>query len=112
MRVLIGLVLSSCLAISTINGKAAENCKCWDGYEANNGPDGPECRGILLLHSMPCNEPQPPQCKCSGNVTGILKDETGIWCSTYAEGKEVKRWSCENAEDWKKFFEQNPEYKP
>ncbi|KAF2896902.1 hypothetical protein ILUMI_09275 [Ignelater luminosus] len=112
MKLLTTLLLGVCLAVSVTNAKPSpKECKCWDGYEPKIGADGPECSGISILRTVPCNESQPPQCKCSGNVTGILKDETGIWCSTYAEGKETKRWECENKDEWNKFYEEYPDYK-
>lgn len=81
-----------------------ENCKCWSGYEPASTPEGVLCQGIYLLHTMECNIPQPPRCICNSDATGILTDKTGIWCAQYFRGKEIRRWHCENKEDWDKYY--------
>ncbi|KAG5865667.1 hypothetical protein JTB14_005071 [Gonioctena quinquepunctata] len=88
------------------------DCKCWSGYEPHKDQDGVNCYGIMLLHTKRCNEPQPPKCVCSGEVTGILSDSTGIWCSQSSEGKIEKKWACENKEEWDKYYKENPSEKP
>ncbi|KAK4874982.1 hypothetical protein RN001_014342 [Aquatica leii] len=102
-------MVASCF-ISIFSKPLSKECKCWDGYQPND--NGSECVGVLILHVMQCNIPQAPRCKCSGDVSGILSDKTGIWCTTYKSGKELKRWECENKTEWQKFFEKHPEYKP
>ncbi|KAF5284415.1 hypothetical protein FQA39_LY17090 [Lamprigera yunnana] len=89
--------------------KPSSTCKCWDGYKVN--VDGTECQGILVRPVMPCNEPEPPQCKCNQNATDILNEDTGLWCRTFTKGAEIKRWKCENQDEWAKFFEKHPNYK-
>lgn len=88
------------------------DCKCWDGYKPMKSDNGVRCYGILLLHAMNCNEPERPDCKCSGEISGILSDATGTWCTYYQKGKETKKWACENKEEWDKFFKQYPKEKP
>lgn len=81
-----------------------ETCKCWEGYEPQLFQDGEvACIGWLLPTLMECNVPEPPRCVCSGEVTGILTDSSGTWCSIYSKGEEIKRWACENKEDWRRY---------
>lgn len=86
------------------------DCKCWEGYKAKKTDDGVRCIGVLLLHAMECNEPKRPDCKCTGNVGGILYDTTGTWC-TKNEKEELKKWACENKEEWETFFKEYPDEK-
>lgn len=84
-----------------------ENCKCWTGYKASKSSEGTvQCEGIMLLNIRPCNVPEPPECKCTGEVNGILNDGTGTYCSLRMKGQEVKKWKCENEEEWKKYEEE------
>ncbi|KAF5295148.1 hypothetical protein FQR65_LT10536 [Abscondita terminalis] len=97
------------VSAASISAKPLEGCNCWEGYKANG--DGTECQGILVRPVMPCNEPEPPQCKCSTDATDILNEDTGLWCRTYVKGVEVKRWKCENQDEWGKFFAKHPDFK-
>lgn len=97
--VLLGLTL----ALSVLTS-AENDCKCWQGYQPHQTKEGSTiCRGVMFLTELPCNIPEPPECKCSKNVTGIVTDATGTYCSTYSKGKEMERWSCENKEDWDRY---------
>lgn len=99
--------------IHSINAEepSLEDCKCWAGYEPQKNKDGQaECHGTFLLTIRPCNVPEPPQCKCSGEVNGILNDGTGTYCSYRVKGEEVKKWKCENEDEWKKYEEDLKQY--
>ncbi|KAJ8933621.1 hypothetical protein NQ318_002819 [Aromia moschata] len=87
-------------------------CKCWEGYQPQKWEKRVQCFGILLLNVQDCNVPERPKCVCSGNVTGILSDSSGVWCSEYTSGKDHRKWECENKEDWAKFYAENPKEKP
>lgn len=50
-----------------------------------------------------CNEPQKPQCKCTNNASGILTDATGTYCTQYSEGIQLRKWDCENSEEWSNY---------
>ncbi|XP_044744097.1 uncharacterized protein LOC123306261 [Coccinella septempunctata] len=97
------------LSLVYTSGKAI-TCKCWDGYKPHISKEGPECFGVQLMHIMPCNTPRAPRCVCTGEVNNILKDRTGTWCSTMKNGKELKRWPCENTRDWDEFFARYPDF--
>lgn len=87
-------------------------CKCNEGYEARKDPDGKvKCYGILLKAIMPCNLVSHPKCKCSEPVTSVLTDANGTWCTQFTKGKEIKRWECENKEEWEEFFKNHSEFK-
>ncbi|XP_017770111.1 PREDICTED: uncharacterized protein LOC108557909 [Nicrophorus vespilloides] len=79
-----------------------EDCNCWEGYEAKQDNDGKiMCQGKMVLALKPCNLPEAPKCVCTEDtVTGILSDAEGTWCNQRKAGKEVKRWPCENKDEW------------
>lgn len=56
---------------------------------------------------MACNIPEAPKCLCTGKMTSVLKDKTGLWCIEFDSGKEVKRWRCQNKIEWKIFMINN-----
>lgn len=87
------------------------DCKCWAGFEAKKSESGVKCFGTGLLHIMDCNEPERPDCKCSGEVSGKLSDASGMWCTQLA-ADGLKKWACENKEEWDKFFKKYPNEKP
>lgn len=95
----------------TLAKPSIKNCECWDGYKATYSANSLQCEGIDILHTMSCNKPRLPKCKCSGNVSGILWDKTGVWCTTYIAGTEIRRWHCENKKQWAWFFLKNLGYK-
>lgn len=109
MRFVLSFLLLAILYMA--HADELSDCKCWEGYVAKKTQEGVRCHGILLLHIMECNVPERPRCECSGNVTGILSDSTGIWCSEYVNGTEHRKWACENKEDWDKFYELYPKEK-
>lgn len=93
-----------------ISQSSTETCKCWDGYEPRNGTDGPECAGVFLRNVMPCNIPALPKCECTGNVSRIIIERQVTWCSTVQDGKEIKRWRCENKKEWEEYEKQTTGY--
>ncbi|CAH1110136.1 unnamed protein product [Psylliodes chrysocephalus] len=101
------LITFSFLSITMANTRM---CKCWDGYRVDFGKNGPQCVAMNQYHIMPCNMIKSPKCKCSGVVSNILKDRTGTWCTRYNRGKELKRWPCENIEEWDDFFRKHPDF--
>lgn len=88
------------------------DCKCWSGYKATKTDDGIRCLGVFLLHAMDCNEPEKPECTCTGDVNGILVDATGTWCVKYEKSEDPKKWACENKEEWEAFYKKYPNEKP
>lgn len=98
--------------ISLSHADELKDCKCWSGYEPKKSDHGVRCFGVLLLHAMECNEPERPDCKCTGDVNGILSDATGTWCSQYEKQGSPKKWACENKEEWNAFFKKYPNEKP
>ncbi|KAK5641184.1 hypothetical protein RI129_009731 [Pyrocoelia pectoralis] len=109
----VAIILNIAFFVSIVHGKSIkkieETCKCWEGYKAKG--DGSECVGILVRPVMACNEPEPPPCKCTENATDIINESTGLWCRNYVKGVEIKRWRCENQDEWAKFFQRYPDYK-
>lgn len=110
MKSTVFIVLATFIALC--RSDELSECKCWSGYEPKKSDDGIRCFGVKLLHAMECNEPQRPDCKCSGNVTGILSDSSGTWCTEYIKGEDSKKWPCENKEEWDMFFKKYPNEKP
>ncbi|XP_018563876.1 uncharacterized protein LOC108905487 [Anoplophora glabripennis] len=110
MRFVLSLLLLALLYKA--HADELSDCKCWEGYKATKTNEGVRCQGILLLHAMDCNVPERPKCVCTGNVTGILTDSSGTWCSEYANGKEQRKWECENKAEWDKFYQSYPKEKP
>lgn len=102
--------LLSVIYITNCEELTLENCKCWTGYEPAKNGDKIECQGKLILSLRPCNVPEPPQCKCTGEVNGILNDGTGTYCSYSVKGENVKKWKCENEEEWTKYEEAYKKY--
>lgn len=111
-RMKVSIIFLFIALVTLTRADELSGCKCWTGYRAMKSDDGVRCFGILLLHSMDCNEPERPDCKCSGDVNGILSDATGTWCSQNQKDGENKKWACENKEEWEKFFKQYPNEKP
>lgn len=91
------------LLITAINSQ--EECSCWKGYEAIYKDDQWKCSGIYVRRSMECNLPEVPVCECSSDATAIMQDRKGIWCIKYKRGREVRRWLCENMEEWAEYFQ-------
>ncbi|XP_030747930.1 uncharacterized protein LOC115876337 isoform X2 [Sitophilus oryzae] len=84
------------------------SCKCWENYRADVGENGLQCVALDQFHIMPCNMPKSPKCICSGGISSILKDESGTWCTKYSNGEELRRWPCENRQEWDDFLKKNP----
>ena len=101
-------------AVAFVLADEVDDCKCPDGYhatkDANTG--GAICSGDRVFALRPCNVPQRPRCVCGEGVTAITNDATGTWCTKSENGEEVKRWACENEDEWKEFFEKYPDEKP
>ncbi|XP_018568834.1 uncharacterized protein LOC108909084 [Anoplophora glabripennis] len=92
-------------------------CKCQKGYYPQKDESGVvSCYGSILKTNeksiLPCNVLVKPSCICKDDATSIVQDESGTWCSKVSEGKEDKRWPCENKEDWAAFYSAHPEEKP
>ncbi|XP_057667922.1 uncharacterized protein LOC130900931 [Diorhabda carinulata] len=86
-----------------------EDCRCLDNYEARNDPkSGYKCYGLVSKVISNCNTIRRPKCLCT-DPTGVLTDATGTWCTEYRSGREIRRWSCENRNDWEAFFTQYPD---
>ncbi|KAJ8934220.1 hypothetical protein NQ314_013498 [Rhamnusium bicolor] len=89
---------------SMVFANELSDCKCHVGYEAKKEESGAvKCYGIYIKAILPCNLPRRPRCVCSSTVTGIIHDDTGTWCGEFSKGREIRRWACENKEDWKEY---------
>lgn len=108
IKPLITIIIICLIGLVCAGPNRNKTCYCWWGYVEHSKPD-PHCRNTMTDHVMPCNFPKTPTCKCTGNVSNILKDRTGTWCTRYSKGEELMRWPCENRDDWVKFFELYPE---
>lgn len=106
MKLPCALLLLAVFALTSAD--ELSDCKCWTGYQAAKTPEGIYCNGIYLFHTMECNVPEPPRCVCNSDATGILTDKTGTWCSQYFRGKELKRWHCENKQEWEEYLGELP----
>ncbi|KAJ8925950.1 hypothetical protein NQ315_009803, partial [Exocentrus adspersus] len=104
---LLFLFMAACLGVSHATGRS---CVCWEGYKSESNGNDPHCVAVDQFHIMPCNMPKAPKCHCSGQVSDILKDKTGTWCTRYSKGEELMRWPCENVEEWKDFFKKHPDF--
>lgn len=81
------------------------DCTCLEGYRPQLDEDGKAmCYGIHVKAFAPCNMIKKPTCQCGPEVTGILNDASGVWCVTYNRGRRVKKWRCENREEWETFL--------
>ncbi|KAJ8933623.1 hypothetical protein NQ318_002821 [Aromia moschata] len=99
-------VLSSSLALEL------SECKCHTGFEPKAIEERVKCVGTYVTTTKPCNVPERPSCKCSGNVSAILNNIEGTWCLEYARGLELRRWPCENQEEWERFYREYPNERP
>lgn len=96
--------------ISVAFADELSDCKCLEGYRPDKTPEGVVmCYGIFNKALAPCNLVQRPRCKCGPEVTGILSDASGVWCVKNVRGKQIKRWQCENREEWEDFYRHHPE---
>ncbi|XP_017768219.1 PREDICTED: uncharacterized protein LOC108556560 [Nicrophorus vespilloides] len=87
-----------------------EECKCGEGYKAEKNEGGKvECLGVMVAHAKPCNLPEVPKCVCSEEVSAILTDAEGSWC-TNGKGDSKKKWACENKADWDEYKLKYDEY--
>ncbi|XP_076268808.1 uncharacterized protein LOC143201565 [Rhynchophorus ferrugineus] len=104
-------VCSTILLTNLVNSRQVtplSSCKCWENYKADMGDNGLQCIALDQFHIMPCNMPKSPKCICSGGISSILKDESGTWCTKYSKGEELRRWPCENRQEWDDFLKKNP----
>lgn len=86
------------------------DCKCGPGLEARQTGDGTKCVGILTKIILPCNIERLPRCLCTGDVTAVVNSlDEGSYCLQNENGKEKKRWPCENKEDWDAFNKEKEE---
>ncbi|XP_019870789.1 uncharacterized protein LOC109599267 [Aethina tumida] len=78
-----------------------QTCVCFTGYEPIYVNDGWLCEHNYRIY--PCNAVEGPKCVCSGEESNVLRDKAGVSCVLYKKGKEIKRWPCENQEEWDEF---------
>lgn len=91
-----------------VNGDELSDCKCGEGQQAQKTPEGVKCLGILTKIIVPCNVPRIPTCRCTGDATASVNSANeGSYCVQSKEGKEVKRWDCENKEEWAEYKKNN-----
>ncbi|CAH1954523.1 unnamed protein product [Acanthoscelides obtectus] len=99
--------LASCIA------DELSECKCTEGYKPKQDESGVVyCHGTIVKSILPCNMVIKPDCICNEEATSVLQDDYGTWCTRLVDGKEEKRWTCENKEDWEAFYISHPEEKP
>lgn len=97
-------ILLGALLVILANGDEVPDCKCSPGTEAKQTPEGPKCLGIRTKIILPCNLPKIPTCLCTGDATASVNSvKEGSYCVQNEDGKEVKRWDCENAEEWEEY---------
>ncbi|KAF5284414.1 hypothetical protein FQA39_LY17089 [Lamprigera yunnana] len=48
----------------------------------------------------------------NGDTKSIVHDSLGTWCGILKAGEFIKRWPCENEEEWNDFYAKYPDYKP
>lgn len=78
-----------------------ETCHCNEGYKPEKRDDGTiECVGINVYNTEACNIKNPPKCKCTGDVSSIVIDDKGTWCSATPKEGAPKLWPCENEDEW------------
>lgn len=97
------LIAVGILCLTAVLAVTLENCKCRPGLVPKETGDGIQCSGIVLKIITPCNIPYEPSCKCTGDVSSIKKTKDGVWCVKSESGKEVKKWDCENKEEWDEY---------
>lgn len=86
------------------NADELSDCKCGEGQEAQKTPEGVKCLGIVTKIILPCNLPRIPRCLCTGDATASVNSvDEGSYCVQNDNGREVKRWNCENKEDWDEY---------
>jgi hypothetical protein len=98
-----------CIQLAYQEDGTSSECKCWDGYEVTNNS---YCLGVTWLtynKDHKCNEPVIPDCKCT-NITAKLIDAEGTWCAFYQNGTQLKKWNCENTEDWNQYRKSYKEF--
>ncbi|XP_028140947.2 uncharacterized protein LOC114335000 [Diabrotica virgifera virgifera] len=101
------------LPILTIYGDEISECKCKDGFSAVKDEHGNVyCQGVVLKSILPCNIVFKPDCVCSVEATSVVQDSSGTWCGRFIDGKEDRRWECENKAEWETFYQEHPEEKP
>lgn len=97
-------IVLCCIFITLLRSEelTVENCHCNEGYKTAKTENGTlECIGINVYNSEPCNTVNPPTCNCTGDVSSIVIDEKGTWCSaTPKADTPSKLWPCENKEEW------------
>lgn len=91
-------------------------CKCWEGFAETNDTIAQEtdyrCLGATFQtynRRHYCNEPKSPTCECT-NATSFVIDDSGVHCVQYSQGHELKRWDCENTEEWSNYNKNNEEF--
>lgn len=85
-------------------GSVLDDCKCGPGLEARETSDGVKCVGILKKIITPCNLPRIPRCVCTGEATSSVNSaKDGSYCLHSEKGVEIKRWDCENKEEWDEY---------
>ncbi|XP_023021608.2 uncharacterized protein [Leptinotarsa decemlineata] len=101
------------LLIASISADELSDCKCQEGFTPQKDEiDGVNCHGVVLKSILPCNIVFKPDCECGDDATSVVQDSSGTWCGRFTDGKEDKRWECENREDWDAFYLKHPEEKP
>ncbi|XP_028130050.1 uncharacterized protein LOC114326046 isoform X2 [Diabrotica virgifera virgifera] len=89
------------LSIAIISMVVAEDhpkCTCQEGFYAKEDNSGSaRCITFDKKYTLPCNT---PPCVCSGNLAEVRVSDEGLACSEFHFGAELKKWPCENKDDW------------
>ncbi|XP_028130046.1 uncharacterized protein LOC114326045 [Diabrotica virgifera virgifera] len=108
------------LAVALVKGDEISDCKCNSLREPRKDPDGIvrcHAKRVFLL-PVECNLPIYPDCTCSEPATAKTltpdheTNRTEYSCTKYGHGKLIKKWPCENEDEWNKFYEEYPNLKP
>ncbi|KAG5877492.1 hypothetical protein JTB14_020855 [Gonioctena quinquepunctata] len=101
------------ISIVSIFADELSDCKCNEGFTTQSDENGGVyCHGVVLKSILPCNITFKPDCVCSSDATSVVQDSSGTWCGRFIDGKEDKRWECENKEEWIAFYADHPEEMP
>ncbi|CAH0550547.1 unnamed protein product [Brassicogethes aeneus] len=106
---LVIVVLASVLAVTL--SATIENCKCWEGFEAEKEGDDVHCRGTKNHRIFPCDTKKPPTCTCVDEATkkDVVLDLGETACTGLA-GKYVSL-SCKPEAEWDAWLKEYPQYR-
>lgn len=94
--------------LSALSIVMTEDCKCWTPLKSKIEDDKPKCVGsvwtqgdpgkyTLMTLTQPCGHT--PLCLC-----GQRWEAVALFCADFASnGTEIKKWDCQNKEEWDTF---------